>query len=128
MSNQIISISINDKLLEEVDRLQSELGFSGRSELIRAGLKFLILDKKEKEKLSGKISGVLIVVHKEETEREVTSYKHEFNSVIKTHVHTNLESKCMDLFTVEGQAQDIIRLTESMQKIKKIDYVKLIVS
>ncbi len=128
MSNQIISISLNDRFLEEADKLKEELGFSGRSELIRAGLKLLILDKKEKEKLSGKISGVLIVVHKEETEKDVTNYKHEFNSVIKTHVHTNLQNKCMDLFTVEGQAQDIISLTESMQKIKKIDYVKLIVS
>ncbi len=128
MGNQIVSISLNDKLLDEVNKIQKELGYSGRSELIRAGLRLLISDKKEKEKLSGKISGVLIVVHKEETEGEVTNHKHTFNKIIKTHVHTNMGKNCMDLFTLEGDSSDVIDLTESMQKIKKIDYVKLIVS
>ncbi|MBV1768341.1 MAG: ribbon-helix-helix domain-containing protein, partial [Methanobacterium sp.] len=32
----IISISLNDKLLEEIDALKDEMGFSGRSDVIRA--------------------------------------------------------------------------------------------
>jgi len=128
MGNQIISISMNDRLLEEIKRLQKELGFSGRSEMIRSGLKMLLADKKEKERLSGEISGVLIVVHGEENESDVNRYKHLFNPIIKTHVHTNMKKGCMDIFALEGIAEDVKELTESMQKIRKIEYVKLIVS
>ena len=128
MGNSIVSISLNDKLLDEANKIQKELGFSGRSELIRAGLRLLISDKREKEKLSGMVNGVLIVIHKDETETEVTNHKHLFNNIIKTHVHTNMGKNCMDLFTLEGDSEQVIRLTESMQKIKKINYVKLIVS
>lgn len=128
MGNKIVSISLNDRLLDEINRLQKSLGFSGRSELIRAGLKMLIIDKKEKENLSGIISGVLVIVHKEDSESEITKYKHVFNNIIKTHVHTNMDKKCMDLLALVGDAKEVKALTESMQSIKKIDYVKLVVS
>ena len=32
----IISVSLSDKLLSEIDHLKDEIGFSGRSEVIRA--------------------------------------------------------------------------------------------
>ena len=43
----IVSISLNDKILEEVDRARNELGFSGRSETIRAGIRMFISETKE---------------------------------------------------------------------------------
>jgi len=33
----IISVSLNDTILQEIDRIQHEHGYSGRSEVIRAG-------------------------------------------------------------------------------------------
>lgn len=44
----IISISLNDNILKEMDDLQKEFGFTGRSELIRAGIRMLLSDKSEK--------------------------------------------------------------------------------
>ncbi|PIU81676.1 nickel-responsive regulator 1, partial [Candidatus Micrarchaeota archaeon CG06_land_8_20_14_3_00_50_6] len=40
MSN-IISISLNEKMLKELDRLRTEMGFSSRSEIIRSALRFM---------------------------------------------------------------------------------------
>ena len=34
----IVSISLNKEILEEIDKLQNTLGFSGRSEIVRAGM------------------------------------------------------------------------------------------
>ena len=33
----IVSISLNDEILKQIDALQKNLGFSGRSDAIRAG-------------------------------------------------------------------------------------------
>nr|WP_243687297.1 ribbon-helix-helix protein, CopG family [Methanobacterium formicicum] len=45
----IISVSLGDKLLEEIDALKDEIGFSGRSEIFRASTRLLIADNDEKK-------------------------------------------------------------------------------
>jgi len=42
----IVSISLGQEMADELDRLQASLGFSGRSEVVRAGLKMLSADSK----------------------------------------------------------------------------------
>ncbi|MDQ3562119.1 MAG: ribbon-helix-helix domain-containing protein, partial [Thermoproteota archaeon] len=38
----IVSISLNSDILTEIDKLQKALGFSGRSEIVRAGIRNLL--------------------------------------------------------------------------------------
>ena len=45
----IVSISLNDEILSELDKLQSSMGFSGRSEAIRAGIRHLFLKKNKSQ-------------------------------------------------------------------------------
>ena len=61
----IVSISLNDDILSEIDKLQKTMGFSGRSEIIRAGIRNLISEEKQRENLSGNIHAILMVVHDE---------------------------------------------------------------
>ena len=78
----IISISLTDEILEEIDRLQKELGFSGRSEVMRAGARMLLADNKEKEALEGRLNSVLLLIHAQKVEDTVTEIKHEFEDII----------------------------------------------
>ena len=43
----IVSISLNDEILSELDRIQKTMGFSGRSEIIRAGIRNLVAEEKQ---------------------------------------------------------------------------------
>ena len=43
----IVSISLNDEILSELDKLQSTMGFSGRSEAIRAGIRTFVSEEKQ---------------------------------------------------------------------------------
>ena len=126
---QIISISMNDKILKDVDRLQKEMGFSGRSETIRAGLRMLISDKKEKSKLRGTVDAVLLVIHEDRISGEVSALRHKYEDLVKTQVHNHLEShKCLEIFILKGDAGSIKKLAEDFQTNRKIDFAKLIVS
>ena len=49
----IVSISLNDEILKQIDSLQKNLGFSGRSDAIRAGIRSFVSEEKQKEDLSG---------------------------------------------------------------------------
>ena len=124
----IISISLNEKILKELDRLQSNMGFSGRSEVIRAGIRNLLADTKEKESFEGKIRAILLLIHDHDEEDYVTEVKHEYLDIIYTQLHNRFkEGKCMEIFILDGESERIKNLTRIFQKKEKIDYVKLLV-
>lgn len=125
----IISVSLNDKILEEIDLLQKELGFSGRSEVIRAGIRMLLADNKEQEKLEGNLNSILLLIHSQKDEEIVTVIKHKFEDITSTQIHSHLkEDKCLEIFILSGDASKIKQLVKSFRKNSKIDYVKLIIA
>ncbi|MTK63101.1 MAG: CopG family ribbon-helix-helix protein [Methanobacterium sp.] len=123
----IISISLSEQLLKEIDQLKDETGFSGRSDVIRASARMLIADNQDKKNLEGNINSILILIHKQESEDKVTEIKHDFEDIIGTQIHNHLkEDKCLELFILEGDAQRMHTLTKMFQTTRKIDYVRLI--
>jgi len=124
----IVSISLNDKILKEIDRIQKELGFSGRSEIIRAGARMLISESKEKGELTGKINSTLLLIHSQEAEDVVTEIKHGFEDITRTQIHSHLrENKCLELFVLDGDAGRLKEMVRLLQTSRKMEYVKLIV-
>ena len=125
----IISVSVNDKMLSEIDRMQEQLGFSGRSEVIRAGARMLIEDNKQKENLTGEINMILLTIHDKKTDDFITHIKHKFDDIVNTQVHSHFkEGKCLEILLLEGDAEKIKELFELLQASGKADYVKLIVA
>src|SRR3989339_174467 len=95
----IISISLNENILEEMANSQTNLGFSGRSELIRAAVRMFLVEMKTQNELSGKMNGVLITSHNQDTEHFVTNVKHKYEDIISTQLHSRLENgKCLEVF------------------------------
>ena len=123
----IISISLNDEILSEIDKLQKSMGFSGRSEIIRAGLRMLISEEKQRSNLSGLIHAILMVVHDEASEQIVTGIKHNHEDLIGTHLHSKIYgNKCMELFLLRGEAEKVDVMTRDFQTNRKMDHVKLV--
>ena len=127
MDMPIISISLNDEILSEIDKLQKSMGFSGRSEIIRAALRILISEEKQRSTLSGLIHAILMVVHDEESEQVVTGIKHNHEDLIGTHLHSKIDgNKCMELFLLRGKAEKVDVMTRDFQTNRKMDHVKLV--
>lgn len=123
----IVSISLNDEILSELDRLQTTMGFSGRSEAIRAGIRAFVSEEKQKEDLSGDIHAILLVVHNDEFDHVVSGITHNFEDLITTHLHSKIEKeKCMELFVIDGDAEKVSIMTKDFQINKNMDTVKLV--
>lgn len=123
----IISISLNEKLLKEIDDLKDELGFSGRSEVIRTSTRMLIADNQKNKNLQGSINSILILIHNQKAEDKVTEIKHDFEDIINTQIHSHLkDEKCLEIFIMEGDAQRMNTLKKLFLTSRKMDYVKLI--
>jgi len=125
----IVSISLNDEILSEIDKLQKSMGFSGRSEIIRAGIRNLIAEEKQRSNLSGLIHAILMIIHDEDSEQIVTGIKHNHEELIGTHLHSKIEgNKCMELFLLHGEADKVDVMTKDFKTNRKMDHVKLVIT
>ena len=123
----IVSISLTEEILKEIDNLQKNLGFSGRSDAIRAGIRSFVSEEKQKENLSGNVNAILLVVHNDEYDNQVNGIKHSYEDLITTHLHSKIEGdKCMELFMLKGEAETVSTITKDFQINKKMDTVKLV--
>ena len=123
----IVSISLNDEILKQIDTLQKNLGFSGRSDAIRAGIRSFVSEEKQKEDLSGNVNAILLVIHNDEYDNQVTDVKHSFEDLITMHLHSKIEGdKCMELFILKGESDIVSEITKNFQTNKKMDTVKLV--
>ena len=122
----VVSLSINKKLLDELETFQKELGYSGRSEIIRASIRLLLNESRGENKLKGKLTGVLMAIHGHEAENTVSEIKHKYVDVIHTQLHNRFEEgKCLELFILEGDAGRIRDLIRELKSSEKNDLVKL---
>ena len=123
----VVSLSLPDTMIGEMDEIQRSLGFTGRSELVRAGIRLLLQDVKENNSLSGVITAVAVVTHSEENEETVTRIKHQFDEIVRTHLHNKIaKNNCVELFLLEGDAARVTAMTREFQKQDEIRSVKLV--
>ncbi len=126
----IISISVNDKLLENVDYMIKELGYSGRSDIVRAALRHYVAEK-EIETLLKKdeiFHGSLTVLLPEHNKDTVHSIQRKHDSIIKTNIHQCLHhGKCMLIFVLEGKGREINSFVRELENAPQIENVKLFV-
>ena len=124
----IISISLNNDMIKELDRLQKTLGFTGRSEIVRAGIRTFVQEEKQKQDMKGIKNAILMVVHLDEFDDEVAGIKHDYEGLIKTHLHNRIDkNRCVELFLLDGDAKKIDAVTKGFLTNRKMDNVKLVV-
>ena len=123
----IVSISLNEEILGKINKLQKILGFSGRSEIVRAGIRNLLAEEKERQDLTGLLHAVFLVIHDKRSDDKVTEMRHEYDKLINTHLHSKIDrDRCLEIFLLKGEADGIREMTKKFQCNKRMDHVKLI--
>lgn len=124
----IVSLSFNDQLLKELDKLQEELSYSGRSEIVRAAIRLFLTDSRDKQALTGNVSGLLLAIHRHEAEHHVTQIDGRYQELVHTQLHNRFrDGKCVELFILEGDAEMIRELSTELQRNEENEYVKLVI-
>ena len=68
----IVSVSLNDDIMNEMNKLQKTLGFSGRSEIVRAGIRSILSEERQRNDLTGLLHSLLLVIHDEKSDQEIS--------------------------------------------------------
>ena len=123
----IVSLSLPEQMVTAMDQIQESVGFSGRSELVRAAIRLLLEDTKMKDALTGKTNAVIVVGHARDDEEPVTRLKHKFEDIVRTHVHVKVSHEdCVEVFVLSGEGSAIASMTKEFEKERKIRSVKLL--
>ena len=123
----IVSISLNDDILAEMDTYQKMMRFSSRSEIVRAAIRAFMSDEKQKMDLNGTLNGILLVLHDDDFDNVASTISHNYEDIIITRTHSKIEGKiCMELFLLKGPAEEIADMTRGYQTNKNMNIVKMI--
>jgi CopG family transcriptional regulator, nickel-responsive regulator len=123
----IVSISLSKDLLDDLNKLRKRLGFTGRSEIIRASVRTMLWEENKKEDLIGDIHALFLVTHDEKSDDEINNMRNTYDKLITTHLHNKIDrDRCLEIFVLKGYATQIRGMNKLFQFNKKMDNVKLI--
>lgn len=110
----VVSVSLPDALLEQADAVIAARGFAGRSELVRAALRDLIVAD-QAAPASGMTSATVTLLYAHGGERRVGEIRHRFSDVVQSMMHGHAESSCVDLLLLKGQAPRIRGFVDALR-------------
>jgi CopG family transcriptional regulator, nickel-responsive regulator len=112
-----------------MDKIRKSRGFSGRSEIVRAGIRALLSEERERNNITGFIHALFLAMHDEKSDEQVTELRHAFDKLITTHLHSKVDTdRCLEIFLLRGNANDITDMAKRFQANKNMHNVKLIVT
>ncbi len=108
----VVSISVSDDLLEEIDGFVEDHGYSGRSELLREAARSLMGEFDDSELEGREIVSTVTVIFEFHGEHDVESkmieMRHDHEDKVKSNVHSHIgDDYCMELFVLEGTLDDV---------------------
>jgi CopG family transcriptional regulator, nickel-responsive regulator len=124
-------ISMDDKLLENFDKLIEQKGYANRSEairdLIRAAQVELELEQEEKEGV-----GTVTLVynhHVRDLSDKLTEQQHAYHDQIISALHVHLDAhNCLEVLVVRGKVRDVRRIADELIGVKGVKHGKLVMT
>jgi CopG family nickel-responsive transcriptional regulator len=122
----IISLSLPEELLKELDAILGEERYASRSEVIRQALRTYISEYKELDKIKGDIMATITVLYeKTEKNEELFKLQHEFSDMISAYLHSHLtESNCLEVMVVKGSPKRLKSLVDGLKANKPVKQIK----
>jgi CopG family nickel-responsive transcriptional regulator len=130
MSVKRFGVSLEEELLESLDRLVTKHHFPNRSQAIR----FLIRKNEVEEQWNEdlEVAGALVLIydhHKRDIQKQMTSLQHDYHCLILSSQHIHLDhDMCLETITVRGKANKLIKLSDRLKAIKGIRHGELVMS
>jgi CopG family nickel-responsive transcriptional regulator len=130
MAIKRFGVSLEDELLEDLDKFADDNGFANRSQAIRFLIKKNIAE--QKWQCNHIVAGTIIIMYSQE-KKEITS---KIASIQQSYTDVILSSSqyfinkdfCMHIATVMGEAHRLTELSDLLTAIKGIKHGKLVMS
>lgn len=120
-------VSLEENLMEDLDKLVKTHKFPNRSQAIRHLIKNHTVDQTWKK--NQVVAGVITLVydhHKRDLQKQSTTVQHDFHHLILCAQHVHLDHhNCMESIAVKGKANELIALSDKLKAIKGMKHGQL---
>ena len=120
---EIISISLDEKTFQDLNKTQRKLGFKSRSKLLRATINSLLNEYTELEDLSGHSDVVFTVTHTHHSGKNFGKLMKDFEDTIRTEIHQHHANTCLRVLILCGDAQKIKDFYVALKRNREVNSV-----
>jgi CopG family nickel-responsive transcriptional regulator len=123
----VVSLSIPDSLLDQVDERIKEKGFVSRSEIIRQALRVFLAEDLKIEELEGEIIATLTIIYRESADRRrILDSQHVYAGLVSTFLHAHIhKGSCLEVIILNGQASAIRKFLDNLRSNEQIAQIKV---
>ncbi len=123
----IISLSLPNELLEELDTVLGEERSANRSEVVRQAVRMYLTQYNELGKIKGNVIATITVLYdKAEENKELFRIQHEFDDMITAYLHSHLsETNCLEVMVVKGSSDRLRSLVDGLKANKPVKQIKV---
>ena len=125
----VVSVSMPDALLKQLDSFAEEHGYTGRSEVVREAARNLLTEFNDRQLEGHELLGTVTVVYdfdSSDVEHKMMHLRHEYDELVTSHVHNHVgDQYCMELFVLEGDLEEIssfVGKIRATQDTLSVDY------
>jgi len=123
----IISISIPDLLVKQIDKTMKEKGFVSRSEITRQALRLYLTEDVKIEDAEGDAVATITVIYRENADRRrLLETQHVHSGLVSTFLHTHIhQGFCLEVIILKGQAMLIRKFVDGLRQNEQIMQIKI---
>lgn len=122
----IISLSLPEELLKDLDSILGKEHAATRSEVIRQAVRNYILEYNKLEKIKGDVTATITVLYaKTERNEELFQLQHKFSDMITAYLHSHLTGEdCLEVLVVKGPSKRLRDLIDGLKANKPVRQIK----
>ena len=113
----IVAVSMPDSDLSELEKMQTDGGFSSRSEVVRHALQSFLAEQRTLELAAGDITAVFTVMYSDKGKNnQCDQVEHDYSRMITALMHAHAtDGGCVEVMLVKGAANE---MREFLKKLR----------
>jgi len=123
----IISLSIPETLVKQMDQNMKEKGFVSRTEVVRQALRLYLTEDLKIENVEGEAVATITLIYKENADRRrLLETQHIYNGLVSTFLHAHIHHGfCLEVIILKGEALLIRKFVDRLRQNPEISEIKI---
>jgi len=124
----IISISLTPELLEKLDTLMKERGYSSRSEVIRDAVREMLMEHELSALKAKSVIATITAIAEHEKQgaiERLIQLRHRYERIISADMHIHINGAyCLEVLVAKGDVNEVLDFIGRIRSIRGIKHVK----
>jgi len=119
----VVSVSLPDELVGQIDAAIASEGYGGRSDITRAALRSFLAQTASSAE--GRRTATLTLLYPDGFERRIADIRHDYTDVVRSMVHAHAGENCLEMFVLDGPARRIRQFEHALRAAKETRLVNV---